>query len=392
MTKPNYPKLPDIGELDVVHDIEMMGWNRADGACLIDARNDFDAVITWLKEFTDKPNTFNNYRKEAQRFLSWALKKRGKSLSSITRDDVIAYDAYMANPDWEDTGPTRPLDHPDWRPFARWHDKPAGLSESSRNLAMIILGSLFAYLIDAGFLQRNPFALKRRKRNTENHAASERLLEKDCFNFLMSFIENMPRETDRQIAQAERTRWIFTIFYQAALRLREVSNSNMGCFHLIRKQWWIVVVGKGNKTGKVPVTPTLLEALKRYRTHLGLETDLPKVDESTPLVCTLTSFKSETPAGIDGSALHKIIKDTFAQASAAAKLEGLDNIAHKLAQASTHWLRHTSASHQLDAGVPITIARKNLRHANITTTQIYLHTEDDTQHEASIAWDRHQND
>ena len=54
-----------------------------------------------------------------------------------------------------------------------------------------------------------------------------------------------------------------------------------------------------------------------------------------------------------------------------------------LLAASTHWLRHTAASHQLDAGVPLLVVSQNLRHSTIQTTRKYLHTEDDARHQAS---------
>ena len=386
MTDLIFPALPQPGHpagVTAAH-----GWNRAGGACLIDARNDVEAVITWLGEFTNRPNTFASYRKEAERFLLWAAKKRGKSLSSLTREDTFAYEAFMAMPDADWTGPTRPRGHPEWKPFARWRGGSGGLAASSRAQATVILGALFAYLIDAGYLQRNPFALKRGQRTIAAKSVEDRLLEKDSYDFLLGHLQRMPTETPRQIAHAERARWVITLYYQTALRLREVSTGNMGNFRLLRGNWWLSVIGKGNKPGKVPVTPTLLDALKRYRTQLGLPGELPASGETTPLVCTLTSCQGKAPAGINASALHKIIKHIFDQAATAARAKGQETIAANLSRASTHWLRHTSASHQLDAGTPLLVVSRNLRHANLKTTQLYLHTEDDEQHQASMHWDK----
>ncbi|VEB42912.1 site-specific tyrosine recombinase XerC [Chromobacterium violaceum] len=70
----------------------------------------------------------------------------------------------------------------------------------------------------------------------------------------------------------------------------------------------------------------------------------------------------------------------FGRAQAAAPNE---EIRAKLRAASTHWLRHTAASHQLEAGVPLLLVSQNLRHASIQTTRRYLHSEEDARHEAS---------
>ncbi|MEO1444775.1 MAG: tyrosine-type recombinase/integrase [Cyanobacteria bacterium J06635_11] len=45
--------------------------------------------------------------------------------------------------------------------------------------------------------------------------------------------------------------------------------------------------------------------------------------------------------------------------------------------ASMHWLRHSLASHALDAGAPISVVRDTLGHASIQTTDKYLHSNPD---------------
>jgi site-specific recombinase XerD len=49
--------------------------------------------------------------------------------------------------------------------------------------------------------------------------------------------------------------------------------------------------------------------------------------------------------------------------------------AERLANASTHWLRHTHGSHAVAGGVPLAIVRDNLGHSNIATTSIYVHSD-----------------
>ena len=51
--------------------------------------------------------------------------------------------------------------------------------------------------------------------------------------------------------------------------------------------------------------------------------------------------------------------------------------ADKLRRASPHWMRHTHATHALERGVDLTTVRDNLRHASVSTTSAYLHTDEE---------------
>ena len=63
--------------------------------------------------------------------------------------------------------------------------------------------------------------------------------------------------------------------------------------------------------------------------------------------------------------------------------QGLDEAdAAQLKRASTHWLRHSHASHALQGRegqtpVPIQVVQNNLGHASVGTTSMYLTTERD---------------
>src|SRR5690606_3939128 len=122
------------------------------------ADNDVDAVRAWLAEFHDSPQTLRAYKKESERLLLWAIHERGTALSSLTREDLIAYENFLKDPRprtrW--CGPRRPRHSQDWRPFE------GPLKASSRRQALVILNALFSYLTEAGYLAGNPLALVRR--------------------------------------------------------------------------------------------------------------------------------------------------------------------------------------------------------------------------------------
>jgi len=57
---------------------------------------------------------------------------------------------------------------------------------------------------------------------------------------------------------------------------------------------------------------------------------------------------------------------------AASRMETAADAGH-LIQASTHWLRHTHATHALEAGAEIEEVQENLGHSSVAITAIYTH-------------------
>jgi len=70
--------------------------------------------------------------------------------------------------------------------------------------------------------------------------------------------------------------------------------------------------------------------------------------------------------------IYRIIKGLFESAAEWAKLKEKHTIVQKLIEASTHWLRHTSLTHQLQSGIDLVTVRGNARYPFITTTSRYL--------------------
>jgi Site-specific recombinase XerD len=352
------------------------GTNRlqSSGARQIEAENDLEAIYVWLREFQDSPHTFRSYRKEIERLLLWSLLERGKSMSSLTREDLAAYQAFLADPQprsrW--CGPKVSRFSTDWRPFQ------GPLRLASQHQALIIINALFTYLVSAGYLEGNPLALVRRRARVTGGArleSVERFLEQDLWQYLMEFVEALPQQTQRQRAHYERVRFIFSLLYLLGPRVSEVTSHSMGSFIERRGKWWWRVTGKGGKMARIPVNQDMMNALARYRTFLGLSS-VPVPDEKTPLVLSLNGTQ-----GITANMVYRIVKDVLRQAA--------DNVsatqphkAEKLRKASTHWFRHTAITHQADANIELRYLNKSARHSKLETTAIYLHTDEDAWHEA----------
>jgi integrase len=127
------------------------------------------------------------------------------------------------------------------------------------------------------------------------------------------------------------------------------------------------------------VSAALMADLARYRVFHGLA-PMPSGNETAAAVMSVAGdpCRHLTPA-----AVYLIVKEVFRRA--ADMLETGDVAgAETLRRASTHWLRHSAASHQADAGTDLRFIQKNMRHASIQTTGIYLHAEDDQRHTDTV--------
>ena len=365
-------------ELDGRH-----GANRARGVrAQIAADRDIDAIKGWLARFADVKTTFDSYRKEAERLLLWLTVELRKPLSSLTHEDLLAYQRFLADPQpaprWVMRGRRLARGDGDWRPFA------GPLSPASQRQAFVILNTLFAWLVNAGYLAGNPLSLSRQRARKARPRVT-RYLDDDLWQAVKASVEAMPRETAREREHYARVRWLISLLYLMGLRISEVVTNPMGGFFKRRdrdgqERWWLAITGKGDKERLLPATAELMAELARYRGHYGLAA-LPYLHEPTPLLLPIGGVHKPMTRG----AVHLIIKQVFENAVAHLALTGepAERAAERLRQASAHWLRHTSGSHMMDRQVDLRYVRDNLGHVSISTTSQYLHADDDDRHRAT---------
>ncbi|WOI45371.1 site-specific integrase [Acidovorax sp. BLS4] len=356
------------------------GRNRAQGVPQVAANDDRSAVLAWLARYKDSRATLASYRKEAERLLLWCVHQHGKALSDLTHEDFLAYESFLEDPQPADrwlmkVAQKAPRSSSQWRPFA----KP--LDQMSQRQALSILNSLFNWLVQAGYLAGNPLALRRRK-SVARPAQTARFLPREHWAHVRATVESLPTGTPRAALQAARFRWLFSLLYIGGLRISEVCNNSMGDFYWRRgvdgrERWWLEVRGKGEKTRVIPATDELVSELMRYRKSNNL-TPLPREGDTLPLLLPLIG--GVRPMGRTG--VHELVKDIFRQTAARLRALGPDHegAAAHVEQASAHWMRHTAGTHQSD-NMDLKAVRDNLGHANIATTSIYVHTEDDARHD-----------
>lgn len=338
-------------------------------------------MLAWLARYIYSPATLASYRKEAERLMLWCAQQRSP-LSDLTLEDFLAYQRFLSDPQpaerWMMVPGRKPArSSPAWRPFA------GPLSPVSQRQAMSILNAMLSWLVEAGYLAGNPLALSRRKRIAAPPRVT-RFLPQEHWQAVKTTVEAIPTTSARKAAHAARSRWLFSLLYIGALRISEICVATMGGFFARPSangtaRWWLEATGKGGKTQLVPATDELMAELIRYRRANGLSA-LPAQGDEMPLLLPLIG----PPKPMARSAIHEIVKDVMSATAQRLRTQGagFDGAAAHIEQASAHWLRHTAGSY-LSEHVDLKVVRDNLGHANIGTTSLYLHTEDDARHDAT---------
>lgn len=417
------PRIRPYAITDVPVEIDgSAGSNRAPNDRLQAAlSNDREAVGHFLEQYTASPGTHRLYTRECERLALWALHARNKAISSLNVSDIEQYIEFLACPvpvgDW--CGPKAPREKDAWRPFV------GPLEVSARLTALSAINSMLTFWVAAGYLNGNPLGLfrqlkqkilalpagkaasdgqkaKKQRRTavaavvTEDALKVERYLDEDMWAATMQAVEATKSASGRPDipldgfnqgvgsssgasvtanAEYERLRFVMALLYLMAPRVGELETHNMNSFREERGRWWWYVIGKGSKLAKVPVPDDMLQALIRYRTHLGLTT-VPSNKDDSPLLRSTRNVGEP----ITARRLNQILKATFAQAAESLPAHA-GHKADKLKSASAHWGRHTSISSKIDSGVNHLYVQRDARHADFRTTQLYIHDADNSRHD-----------
>ncbi|SAL81603.1 phage integrase family protein [Caballeronia arvi] len=339
--------------------------------CVLDASNDYEAVQAWIS-LHESSATQRTYRKEAERLILWAVVERQRALSSLTTEDAIAFRSFLRRPVPRDrwVGPTRSRRSPDWRPFE------GSLSDRSIAQAIAILAGLFRWLIEQRYVVANPFSGVRVRRGARSNSIdTARAFTTGEWMLLRTLADGIEWSNGWQTSAAQRLRFLLDFGFATGLRSSELVGATLGHIRSnARGEHWLMVTGKGGKRDKVVLPPLAWGALTQYLLARGLPV-APERWRAETLIIGRLNGQSVEP--ISGERLWAILRRFFHQA---AHLIEADHtiLAGKLRRASPHWMRHTHATYGLAHGAELTTVRDNLRHASISTTSIYVHSDETT--------------
>lgn len=360
-------------------------------------KNDFLVAVSFLKSYIGSLGTFNSYRREIERLLHWTWIIAKKFLKDLKREDIENFIRFCQKPPklWigikkaprfiEKDSKRKP--NSEWRPFVVTiskadHRKGVNadidnfqLSQGAIKESFAILSTFYNYMLQEEYVFMNPVALIRQKskfiRKQQNHTQIRRLspLQWEYVIETASLMAN--NNSDKH----ERTLFIMTALYSMYLRISELSASERWIpqmKHFYRDNdgnWWFKTVGKGNKERNIAVSNNMLDALKRYRKHLGLPA-LPSAADKTPLL-----LKTKGKESIRSTTyIREIVQSCFDEAIKKLEEDKHFEEAESLNEATVHWLRHTGISEDVKRR-PREHVRDDAGHSSSATTDQYIDVE-----------------
>ena len=159
-------------------------------------------------------------------------------------------------------------------------------------------------------------------------------------------IEQMINFYDKENFINKRNKTIIDFMYSTGCRVSELCNVKISDIDF--DEDFIQLTGKGSKQRIVPIGSKLKINLLSY-----LDSKLLKDFSNNPFL-----FISKTNNRLERTAIFRLIKSTAVQTSIVINVH-------------PHTLRHSSATHMLEAGCDLRTLQEYLGHSSVSTTQIY---------------------
>jgi integrase/recombinase XerC len=208
-----------------------------------------------------------------------------------------------------------------------------GLNARSVNRKLSTLKSFFKYALREHWIEIDPMA------KIQGPKMGKKLpvfMEEKNMQHLLDDVEMDPTEA-----------LIIQLFYYTGIRLSELISLKTTSIDFYRQQ--IKVLGKRNKERIIPITTELTSLLKQH-----IEENQMKKGADEYLFSTKTGKK------LYPRYVYDLVKRNL-------------NLVSTLQKKSPHVLRHTFATHLLNAGADLNAIKELLGHANLAATQVYTH-------------------
>jgi len=280
------------------------------------------------------PNTVTSYKYAFRLLLEFMYSKKGIPA------DKIAFEQ---------------LDFDTMTEFLDWIEKDRGCSASTKNqrLSAIISFSEYAQNRDfdaASVFRRGVIKIPMKKAQKKKRAM-----------FSVQEVSILLRLPDDSKEIGLRDKVLLSLMYASGARAQETCDMTVGNIQFNMKGATLNIKGKGGKSRRIGIPNNCAKMLQKYISHRRLGS---KPDKHI--------FSSQTHEQMTISCIEGIFKKYVRQAKAEYPALFRED------SYPPHSMRHSTASHMLEAGVPIVVIKNFLGHASLQTTQIYAELSQNT--------------
>ena len=261
-------------------------------------------------------NTRDAYKRDLKRYIEYLKQEGIDNLDTVDRTIVLGYINYL-----------------------RMDKRFNKLSNRSLSRNLSSLRYFYRYLLDIKEVSSNPFLAV--KIPNEKNKIPDYLFEDEIDMLLESF--------DLNDDFGYRDRTIFEVMDGCGLRLSELCNLKIEDIDFNNQL--LSILGKGSKRRLVPFYNMIGQLLENYINNIRKK----YIKEEHNFV-----FINRNGGKLSNRGVQYLLNKTVKK----------NNLPLQL---SPHTLRHSFATHLLDAKVDIRIVQELLGHSNLSTTQIYTH-------------------
>jgi site-specific recombinase XerD len=280
------------------------------------------------------PNTVKSYKYAFRLLIEFMYMKKGIAADKITFDK---------------------LDYQTLTDFFAWIESVRGCSASTKNQRLSAITSFSAYAQNRDFAAASIF------RNSVNKIPVKKTQHKQRAILSREEVTILLALPDENRETGFRDKILLSLMYASGTRAQEICDLRVGNLQFQQKGATLNIKGKGGKSRRIGIPHACANLLKQYVEHRKIS------DKSERHI-----FSSQTHEEMTVSCIEGIYKKylTIAQK---------ENPSMFIAGSyPPHSMRHSTASHMLEAGIPLVVIKNFLGHASLQSTQIYAEISQNT--------------
>lgn len=280
------------------------------------------------------PNTVKSYKDAFRLLIEFMYKEKAIMADKITFDT---------------------LDYKTLTDFLTWIELVRGCSASTKNQRLSALASFSSYAQNHNFDEATAFRNSVNKIPIKKAPHKQRaILSREEVTILLA----LPNE-NREIGRRDKI--LLSLMYASGARAQEICDLTVRDIQFNPERTILNVKGKGGKIRRIGIPKTCSIMVSQYIEHVKI------IDKPERHI-----FSSQTHEYMTISCIEGIFKKYITIA------KKQNPSMFPASSYPPHSMRHTTASHMLEAEVPLVVIKNFLGHASLQSTQIYAEISQDT--------------